>query len=221
MMIRTASAAAGLAAGIVLAASPATAALASPQPFSLSVSPGRMATGAAGSVRELIVANNGTKPVTVRAELTELSRDPAGRCAVGRLGTLPWAAVKPLTFTLRPGGHQTAKLTISRHVPGGIHDLVAAFVAVPGAGSGVAVSGAVGAQMQVQGNGATAATHACLAVAAPPKPKAKPKPLPAAHSSSWTLSAIAAGLVAVIAALLAVILRQRRRIRASAPNPTP
>jgi len=221
MMIRTAFATAGLAAGIMLAASPATAALASPQPFSLSVSPGRMAAGTAGSVRELIVANNGTKPVTVRSELTELSRDPAGKCAVGRLGTLPWAAVKPLMFTLRPGARLTATVTIGRHVPGGVHDLVAAFVAVPGPGSGVAVSGAVGAQMRVQGNGAAAASHPCLAVAAPPKPKAKPKPLPAAHNSSWTLSALAAGLVAVIALLLVVILRQRRRIRTTTPAPTP
>jgi hypothetical protein len=219
-MKRTAIAAAGLAAGIMLTAGPASAAsaaTASPQPFSLSVSPGRMLAGTAGSVRELTVANNGTKPVTVRAEVSELSRNPAGKCAVGPLGTLAWAAVKPLSFTLRPGGHLTATLTIGRDVPGGAHGLVAAFVAVPGQGSGVAVSGAVGAQMRVQGNGAHAASQRCLALAAPPK--AKPIALAAAHNSSLAPGAIGAGLAAVIALLLVVILRQRRRLRASTPTP--
>jgi hypothetical protein len=94
---------------------------------------------------------------------------------------------------------------------------VAAFVAVPGQGSGVAVSGAVGAQMRVQGKGAPAASQRCLALAAPPKAKAIA--LAAAHTSSWTPGAIGAGLAAVIAVLLVVILRQRRRIRASTPSP--
>jgi hypothetical protein len=220
-VIRTALAAVGLAAGITLAASPALAATASHQPFSLSVSPGRLAAGTKGSVRKLIVANSGTKPVSIRAELSELSRNSAGRCAVGPLGTLPWAAVKPLSFTLPPGGHKTATLTIGRQVPGGAHDLVAAFVAAPGQGNGgVTVSGAVGAQMEVQGHGAVtaAAAHPCLAPAGvPPKPHIAAKPA-AARSIPWALVTIGALLAAVIALLLVVNARQRRRIRAGTPT---
>jgi hypothetical protein len=218
-MIRRAVAAVGVAAGIVLAAGPASLAMASTQPFSLSVSPGRLAAGTAGSVRQLTVANNGSQPVTVRAELSELSRNQAGKCGVGLLGTLAWAEVKPLSFTLPPGGHVTATLTIGGDVPGGAHGLVAAFVAVPGQGSGVSVSGAVGAQMRVQGNAAPEASHPCVALAGQPrKPHTSAATLTAARTVPWTILAIAAGLVAVIALLLVVILRQRRRIRANTPT---
>jgi hypothetical protein len=216
-MIRGAVAA-GLAAGIVLAAGPASLAMASPQPFSLSVSPGRLAGGTAGSVRQLTVANNGTKPVAVRAELSELSRNGAGRCAVGSLGTLAWAAVTPVSFTLLPGARLTATLTISRHVPGGAHGLVAAFVAVPGQGTGVSVAGAVGAQMRVQGNAAPQASHPCLALAGPPRKPHTTAALAAARPVPWAIVATAAGLAAVIALLVTVILRQRRRIRANPPT---
>jgi len=195
--------------------------MASPQPFSLSVSPGRLAAGAAGSIRQLTVANSGTEPVTVRAELSELSRNQAGTCGVGSLGTLAWAVVTPASFTLSPGAHLTATLTIGHNVPGGAHGLVAAFVAVPGQGSGVSVSGAVGAQMRVQGNAAPAASHPCLSLAGQPrKPHTSATTLAAARASTvpWAIVAIAAGLVAVIALLLVVILRQRRRIRANPPT---
>jgi hypothetical protein len=215
-VIRTAVAVVGFAAGIALAAGPAAAALASSQPFSLSVSPGRLAAGSAGSVRELEVSNNGTKPVTIRAELSQLTRDTGGRCAVGPLGSLTWAAVKPVSFTLPPGGHRTATLTIGAHVPAGAHDLVTAFLAQPGKSSGVTVSGAVGAQMLVQGNEAAATTtHPCLALAAPPKPHTAASAPAAARHFPWAITTLATLLAAAIAALLTVILRQRRRVRAS------
>jgi len=218
-MIRRALVAAGVAVGIVLAAGPASVAMASPQPFSLSVSPGRLAAGTAGSVRQLTVVNNGTSPVTVRAELSELSRNLTGKCAVGSLGTLAWAAVTPVSFTLSPGAHLTATLTIGHDVPGGAHGLVAAFVAVPGQGSGVSVSGAVGAQMRVQGSAAPEASRPCVALAAPShKPHASAATQAAARGVNWAIVASAAGLVAVIALLLVVILRQRRRIRANPPT---
>lgn len=221
-MTRIAVAAVGLVAGLMLAAGPATAAAAGGQPFSLSVSPGRLAGGTAGSVRTLTVTNTGTRRVTVRAELSELSRNGAGRCAVGPLGTLPWAKIRPVSLTLRPGSHKTARLRIGRHVPGGAHDLVAAFVAAPARDSGgVTVSGAVGAQMLVQGHGAPAAAHPCLTLAAAPrKPHIAARP-PAASTVPWALVAAGAALAAVIVALLVVIVRQRRRIRASTPAAAP
>jgi hypothetical protein len=168
-MFRLATVLIGLVAAVTLATGPAAVASgsATPQAFSISVSPGKLAPGEPGSVRQLTLANNGTQPVTLRAELSELSRNATGQCGVGTLGNLTWATVTPASLTLPPGGHQTATVTIGSQVPAGMHDMVAAFVAVPGGGSGVSVSGAVGAQMQVQGNG-QATTPPCVALAAPP-----------------------------------------------------
>jgi len=184
--------------------------MASSQPFSLTVSPARLAAGAANSVRMLTVTNNGMKPVTVRVELTTLSRNTAGKCAVNPLGGVSWAAATPVLFTLSPGKHRTAKLTIGSHVPKGTNDLVTAFVAQPGKNSGVTVAGAVGAQMKVQGNAAptSTSTHPCLSLS-PPKRLVAAK---TTAKSSSTVVLLVALLLAVIVLLVWMIFIQRRRM---------
>jgi hypothetical protein len=208
----------GLVAGATLATSPAAAASASatPQPFSISISPGKLAPGEPGSVRQLSLSNNGTEPVALRAELSELSRNATGQCGVGALGNLTWATVTPSSLTLPPGGHQTATVTIGSQVPAGMHDLVAAFVAVPGGASGVTVSGAVGAQMQVQGNG-QATTPPCLALAAPPSadpsavgPTTTPTTDAATTMPAFPWLTVALGL-AVLALTASTLILLRRR----------
>jgi hypothetical protein len=219
-MIRVATMLAGLVAGAALATGPTMAASASPtpQPFSLSVSPGRLAAGEPGSTRLLTLANNGTEPVTVRAELSELSQNAAGQCAVGPLGELTWATVTPSSLTLPPGGRQTATVTIASDVPAGMHDLVTAFVAVPGGGSGVTVSGAVGAQMQVRGNG-QAAIGPCVSLPAASNPVRVTAATPTtAHGAMWTWVVLGVALLALIAATPVVRRIRRRATPMNAPE---
>jgi hypothetical protein len=211
-------------AGVTLATSLTTAAsaAATSQPFSLSVSPGRLAPGEPGSVRQLTLSNNGTASVTVQAELSELSRNGAGQCAVGVLGDLSWATVTPVSLTLPPGGRQVATVTIGSDVPAGLHDLVTAFVAVPGGASGVTVSGAVGAQMQVRGNG-QATTSPCLALPAAPTPADTSAAGPATvravaasaattHAFPWLTVSLGLAVLALGASTL-ILLRRRRPSR--------
>jgi hypothetical protein len=217
-MFRFATVLIGLVASVTLATSPATAASASatPQPFSISVSPGKLAPGQAGSVRHLTLANNGTQPVTLRAELSELSRNAAGQCGVGPLGNLTWATVTPISLTLPPGGHQIATVTIGSQVPVGAHDLVAAFVAVPGGTAGVSVSGAVGAQMQVQGNGQATAPPCLALAAAPPSADRSAAGQTTAHTSAavtpqaFPWLTVALGLAVLLLAASTLILLRRR-----------
>jgi hypothetical protein len=217
-MIRPATVLIGLVAGVTLAASPSVAASApaTRKPFSISVSPGKLAPGQPGSVRQLTLINNGTQPVTLRAELSELSRNAAGQCGVGPLGSLTWATVTPASLTVPAGGRETATVTIGSQVPAGAHDLVAAFVAMPGGTTGVSVSGAVGAQMQVQGKG-VATTPPCLTLAAPPSAHPASDPSTAhttaaattRHAFPWLTVVLGLAVLALTASTL-ILLRRRR-----------
>ena len=144
----------------------------------------------AGNVHHAVTLDNtGHVPLHVVTQAVLIARVD-GQCRA--VAEASWARVRPAAFTLWPGGHRTAHVSLG-HVPRGVHDIAVTFENLGARHGEVRVSGAVGSQMLVRGVGHVAhAARPCLMLASP------------AHGAGpfpWVLAVL---LAAVILAAVAV-----------------
>lgn len=172
-------------------------------PFTLTVAPAASVAGqGVRHVRDqVIVANNGTRPLAVTTS-AQLAEQQHGRCNV--IGKVPWAHASPGAFRLRPGHREVVQFTI--RAPGSVHGktgiVMLAEGRIPGHHSGAAVlGGAVGSQVQLRLPGKPAVQPCYLAV-----PKSPGSGFPVAY----------AGLAAVLLALAVLVVMVVRRRRKAA-----
>lgn len=182
-----------------------------PSPFSLSITPYKVTSGARHLSTPVTVTNHGTSTVQVVASTSAIARSGGG-CALARAPQ--WITVSPAHFTLKPGQHLTAHIIVNAPASAaGSFDLAAVFAGQPQAGAhGLAVSGAVGERVQLAYPGKTAG-RPCVA--------ARPPVAAHQHASSVPYAAIGGALLAVLVIVAAVLAWRHRRARRTPPPSNP
>ena len=176
-----------------------------PAQFSLSVEPYKVTSAARQFSEPVTLANHGTTAVRVSAKFEAIEHSGGG-CALTRAPS--WVSVSPASFTLQPGQHLAARITVSAPASAaGSYDLAAVFAGVPQSAHGLTVSGAVGERVELAYPGKTAGRPCVMArpPAAAGHPAASPVP---------DLAGLGVAVAAIVAGLAAWRRRRRNRRRA-------
>ena len=176
-----------------------------PAQFSLSVEPYKVTSAARQFSEPVTLANHGTTAVRVSAKFEAIEHSGGG-CALTRAPS--WVSVSPASFTLQPGQHLAARITVSAPASAaGSYDLAAVFAGVPQSAHGLTVSGAVGERVELAYPGKTAG-RPCVMARPPVASGHAGGGLPAADLGGAVLGA------AVLASAGALAWRRRRTRRA-------